>query len=664
MAILATTLAAPAPAQAAAPGRFAETVLWDAATDPTYENFHVHALAVTPAGTTLAFTEGRYEVCDAGPRDVLMRRSTDGGATWSPTRIVVPSRNGSSPGNPALVTDGSTGEVFLFYNEGTRDAGNTTCSADRTRLYMVSSRDDGLTWGTPRELTPLFAANPHGWTLHGAGPGHGVQLASGRLYVPTAHRREVRYSVPERRYGMAGLYSDDHGATWQAAQPVTVSPDYPMNEPRVYERSDGALVASTRNAVGGERRRVTAISTDRGATWSRPLLDTAITPYVAVDSAVRRYSGGPASDAPDRLLFSRPDSPARRNMTVSISYDEGYSYRYSRVITSGPSYYSDLGVQPDGTITLLYGRDGTHGSFPQRVSVARFDLAWLTGGRDSAQGGPGLTERSHELSGARPGETVLDPHARGGGYASFEAAAGGRVEVPFDVPGTAAGRTEVAVRYLRLARGATVRASIDGVDLPAAVVDTTSTTLPMFQTYQHGAVTLQPGRHTIRFTVTGPGHGGGTTLALDQLSLVTGGAAADPLKAVADNDSALDFGAVSGTWSRGTGTPGFYGGSYHFHAAGTGASVARWRPEVPASGRYEVSVWYVQHENRGSDVPYTVRFEGGTATVRVDQRVNGGKWVPIGRYPFVAGNRGTIQVSDDADGFVIADAVRLTPVTP
>ena len=121
---------------------------------------------------------------------------------------------------------------------------------------------------------------------------------------------------------------------------------------------------------------------------------------------------------------------------------------------------------------------------------------------------------------------------------------------------------------------------------------------------------------------------------------------------------------MSGTWSRGSGTPGFYGGNYRSHPAGDGAAVVRWRPEVPASREYEVSVRYAAHEDRGSDVPYTVRHEDGTTTVRVDQRRDGGTWVPIGRFPFVAGNRGAIELGDDAGGVVIADAVRLTPATP
>lgn len=54
----------------------------------------------------------------------------------------------------------------------------------------------------------------------------------------------------------------------------------------------------------------------------------------------------------------------------------------------------------------------------------------------------------------------------------------------------------------------------------------------------------------------------------------------------------------------------------------------------------------------------------GTSVVRVDQRVagatepRGGSWVTLGTYRLVEGPT-SIELSDDADGVVIADAVRL-----
>jgi hypothetical protein len=557
-------------------GWYDETTLWDSTTDP-HENYHVHGLAVTPADTILAFTEGRHEVCDAGPRDLLLRRSTDGGQSWQPSQVVVPSVDGQSWGNPSPVVDRQTGTVYLFFGLSLQDEGNTTCSGDRQELYLVSSDDDGQTWTEPVELPELFAGNEYGWTLHGPGPGHGIQLSGGRLLLPVLHRREVvGHTLPERLYGVSLIYSDDHGESWQVGEPIPVDVDYPINESRVVERADGTVVVNGRSAAGGTRHRITAVSTDQGTSWSEPVLDAATGTFVAVDAGMVRY---PGKDGTSRVLYSNPDSSRRENMTVSVSYDEGYTYRYRKTINAGPSYYSDLAVLSDGTILLLYGRDGEILGAPQRVAVARFDLAWLTAGRDSDATGPGLTEHDVELGTpvartwppARPA-LVTDDNARGGLAMRYQAGRpGDYVAIPFWV--RRSGEYEVAVRHHRAADRGRIQVSLDGTDLPSGLLDPTLASNQAYQVYQHGTATLDKGLHWIRFTLVGEGYLGGTTIAPDHLTLIAGGGPHELLgDAVVDDTSVGAFSIESGAWGRSTGQPGhpYYGVSYRSAPAGTG----------------------------------------------------------------------------------------------
>ncbi|MEV4619162.1 exo-alpha-sialidase [Asanoa sp. NPDC049573] len=664
-------LLAGVPAQAEPGGAFFdETTLWDSDVDPL-ENYHVHGLAVLPNDTILAATEGRYEVCDAGPRDILLRRSTDGGRTWLPTQTVVPSVDGQSWGNPAFVVDRQTGEVFLFYMLSERLPENTSCSGDSGDLYVVSSRDHGATWSAPHSLSEVFDHFPYEWALHGPGPGHGIQLDNGRLLLNVLHRRViVGNTVAERYYGVAGVYSDDHGRTWRATGEVPVSVDYPINEARMVQRRDGAVLVNGRAASGGNRQRIVSISQDRGLTWSPAKLDGATGVFNAVDAGLVRYTGGPHSREVDRILFSRPDSPMRWNMTVSVSYDEGYSFRYSRVVNANRSYYSDLARLSDGTIILLYGCDGDIPSAPRRVAVARFNLEWLTQGRDSLAAGPKLREQTHDLGapvdGARRSAgtvaVVREPTARGGARSVWTpAAVGDFIEFPITVgPG---GTREALLRYYRPLDGGVVTVTIDGAEPRRSTFDGTAESSEGYDVLNLGTVRLRPGRATVRFTLVSPGRGGGTRVSLDELSLVEG-PAADVREDVTIDNGEKGFETVAGTWSAGTGVAGYYGSNYLSRAAGTGANVVRWRPALPGDGPYEVLVSYAAASNRATNAPYTVVHAGGTDVVPVDQTVRGapeprgGEWVSLGVFGFGAGIDGSVSLNDNANGFVIADAVR------
>lgn len=503
---------------------YAETTLWDSTAGPR-TNYHVQGLTVTPDNTVLAFAEGRYQTCDAGPRDIELRRSTDDGRTFTASQIVVPSDGTTeSFGNPTALVDRRTDTVFLFYNEGFREAGNTTCSADSARVFYRTSHDDGRTWSGPTEITGMFAGNAFGWTLHSPGPGHGIQLADGRLVVQIAHRKEiVGTTASTRNYGLTDIYSDDDGRTWHQSAPVPVSLDYPINESRLVQRSNGSIVVNGRYAAGGTHDRISSVSTDGGATWSAPVFDTATGMYSAVDSGFARYSGGPGSPHADRILFSRPDASTRTNMTVSVSYDGGYSYTYSRVVDPGTAYYSDLAVLSDGTILLLYGRDGTSASVPQRIVMARFTMSWLTGGADDGHGPAPVHEWNTELGTAKATastgtpQVVADANARGGRVLDYTAtSAGDRVDIPFAVAKT--GDYQVGLRYRRTGTDAAVQPAIDGTAAGAAF-DPTMTTTQAYQVYQLGTLHLTKGRHTLGIAATAPGAGGGWTIAPDELTL-------------------------------------------------------------------------------------------------------------------------------------------------
>jgi sialidase-1 len=101
----------------------------------------------------------------------------------------------------------------------------------------------------------------------------------------------------------------------------------------------------------------------------------------AVQASIQRFTWPDESSTGgrNRILFSIPDHPRQRqNMTVRLSYDEGRWWPVAKTIDPGPSAYSDLVIQDDDHIGLLYERGNNGGIYD-----INFSLAWLTDGADT-----------------------------------------------------------------------------------------------------------------------------------------------------------------------------------------------------------------------------------------------------------------------------------------
>jgi sialidase-1 len=75
----------------------------------------------------------------------------------------------------------------------------------------------------------------------------------------------------------------------------------------------------------------------------------------------------------------------RKNLSIKLSYDEGKTWPVNKALEPGMSGYSDLAAGPDGTIYCFYENSSTDGGMFRtgRLTLARFNLEWLTDGKDS-----------------------------------------------------------------------------------------------------------------------------------------------------------------------------------------------------------------------------------------------------------------------------------------
>ncbi|MFM9369618.1 exo-alpha-sialidase [Streptomyces sp. Da 82-17] len=388
--VLALALAAAAstgaPAAAAPSRACAGSVPYRAGEDG-YDTFRIPAALRTPGGAVLAFAEGRVGGAgDTGNIDVVVKRSTDGGCTWGPLRVVA-AGDGDTRGNPAPVVDPRTGRIVLVtsYNSGqVTEAqimrGEATAEQSR-RVFVQTSRDDGRTFSRPRDITE--SVKPDHWRWYATGPGHAVALTrgphAGRLVVPSNHSSAPPAGSADtgqepKYYGAHAIYSDDGGRSWQLG---FVEDAYEgvdnANESLAAELPDGRLYFSARDQHGPSAgNRLDSYSSDGGESLDRPYqVQPTLNDVPIVQASVLQLRG-----ADDGLLFSGPSVPtARQAMAVWRSDDAGRTFRKVLTVSELRAAYSDL-VQVDGrTMGLLYetGDTGTY----ERIEFRRYGVGEL-----------------------------------------------------------------------------------------------------------------------------------------------------------------------------------------------------------------------------------------------------------------------------------------------
>lgn len=318
-----------------------------------YECFRIPALIRAVDGSLLAFAEGRTTLpggswcADAAPIDTVVRRSSDGGRTWSAPSIVLSgspdgSADGATRGNPEpiLVTSGpDRGRIVLLTTYNPAGGG--------VRIPFVQHSDDnGLTWSAATSLRPSVDDPSFGWFA--TGPSHGIELQygahAGRLVAG------VNYDDENGLTHGAIIYSDDAGEQWHlGADQIAPVQNHQFGELSVFQQPGGTVTAIARNKIAGDmtQSRLEATSTDGGSTFA--------TGFVAPTGLVGTPGVQGASLAiGHRVLISQPVDPTfRKNMTVFTSND-GTSWQTLKQLTTDRSGYSDMTYIGALTVGVLY----------------------------------------------------------------------------------------------------------------------------------------------------------------------------------------------------------------------------------------------------------------------------------------------------------------------
>lgn len=357
----------------------------------TYANVRIPAVVATPAGTLLAFAEGRvHGECDIGDIDLITARSEDGGATWTDAETLL------DPGvhrvwNPIPIVDALADRVVLMSTtqllDPECDPSPASCACEgvpgSSRVEIRVSDDDGVSFGAPIDVTDQVV-DPSGSSLL-LGPSHGIQLRAGphagSLVVAAMHRR----SGDGKRGGHV-LFSDDGGSSWSIVVSETDS-DVNVNESSAAELADGRVLVNTRHQLSAEDqtpaevaaglRGVAIVGTDDA--WSSDPAFTRVATFrgPVVHGTLLAWPGSDRHGDARRLLFSLPAGEhgtnvgRRHDLRLWVSHDDGATWIDGVRLAGDFAAYSDVVAIDEDHVGVLFEAGADAGGFYGRIDFLR-----------------------------------------------------------------------------------------------------------------------------------------------------------------------------------------------------------------------------------------------------------------------------------------------------
>jgi len=355
------------------------------------DTYRIPGIITTGKGTLIAVYDNRYNNSKDLQEDVDvgMSRSTDGGQTWEPMRVIMDMGEwGGRPerlngiGDPSVLYDPNTGTIWvaalwmsgLSHDQMLWWASQPGMSPEETgQFILVKSTDDGLTWSEPINITEQI--KDPAWQLLLQGPGAGITMSDGTLVFPAQFKADIGEKALDGGQHTSHstiIYSRDGGETWQigtGAKPNTT-------EAQVVQLVDGSLMLNMRDDKnrrdkGETNGRAVAITHDLGNTWTmHPSSNSALPEPNCMASLI-------AADLPVNgqkqqvLFFSNPNSKtARVNMTIKASADGGNTWPelwQTELYAPAGFGYSCMTMVDDLHIGIVY--EGVKELYFQKVPV-------------------------------------------------------------------------------------------------------------------------------------------------------------------------------------------------------------------------------------------------------------------------------------------------------
>ncbi|MEI5985483.1 sialidase family protein [Sphingobacterium sp. PU5-4] len=227
------------------------------------------ALTTDNNGDLLLFAEGRGSYENAYQRvaqtsrpiantDIILRRSSDGGKSWSKEIDVIAGENSNDTYAYPQILKNNTGTLFLYYSKIDYIQNGTSFILEpgQQKIYQRISNDNGNSWSGEQDITNQIKTQSVDVQL---GSGHGIVLKStnnkGRLILPM--------NVGSNRVQVA--ISDNNGLEWKLGGEILGSN---LRNPSIVELADGKLMMLLSHSNVTPRNKMVSYSSDGGTTWT------------------------------------------------------------------------------------------------------------------------------------------------------------------------------------------------------------------------------------------------------------------------------------------------------------------------------------------------------------------------------------------------------------
>ncbi len=355
------------------------------------DTYRIPGMVTTGEGTLIAVYDNRYNNSKDLQEniDVGMSRSTDGGQTWEPMRVIMDMGEwGGNPerlngiGDPAVLYDHTTGTIWVaaLWISGFSETDMLWWASkpgmkptETGQFVLVKSTDDGLTWSDPINITEQI--KDPSWQLLFQGPGRGITLNDGTLVFPAQFKADIGEKALDGGQYTAHstiVYSQDGGETWHVgtgAKPNTT-------EAQVVQLADGNLMLNMRDDRNRQIKdetngRAVAVSDDLGETWTIHSSSNSALPEPNCMASLIAADVEMNGQKQQVLFFSNPnDKGARINMSIKASLDQGHTWPEANQVLLNETQgfgYSCMTMVDENTVGILY--EGVKELYFQKIPV-------------------------------------------------------------------------------------------------------------------------------------------------------------------------------------------------------------------------------------------------------------------------------------------------------